>query len=127
MPTPLPHSLSVGSGLMGSKDVEGLGRTELLSSNADDWSGCVSSPEGGLVGAVEGTSESSSPLLFDSDVEMLLSAKERGATVCQCFMDPTFSSATGQCPASVQIYIATTEHHLKCSLSNLANKIYRGY
>lgn len=40
------YSLPVGSGLMGSKEVEVLGRTELLSSEAEDCSSCVSSATG---------------------------------------------------------------------------------
>lgn len=86
LPTHLPKSpderdsLSVGSGLIGSKEDEGLGRTELLSSKAEDWRGCVSSPAGGLAGAVEGVSESSSLLLLDSAVEMPLSARRSRRT-----------------------------------------------
>lgn len=40
------YSPPVGSGLMGSKEVEVLGRTELLSSEAEDCSSCVSNAPG---------------------------------------------------------------------------------
>lgn len=56
------YSLPVVSGLMGSKEVEGLGRTELLSSEADDCSGWVSNPAE-VDALLRG---SKSPSLFDS-------------------------------------------------------------
>lgn len=50
---------------MGSKEVEGLGRTELLSSDAEDWSGWVSNP----ADADALLRGSKSLLLLDSAVE----------------------------------------------------------
>lgn len=51
------YSPPVGSGLIGSKEVEVLGRTELLSSEAEDCSSCVSNAAGW---------PSKSPLALDS-------------------------------------------------------------
>lgn len=64
--------------MIGSKEVKELGRTELLSSKAEDWRGCVSSPASGMAGTVEGVSDSNSPLLFDSAVGVPVSAMGRG-------------------------------------------------
>lgn len=50
---------------MGSKEVEGLGRTEPLSSDAEDWSGWVSNP----ADADALLRVSKSLLLLDSAVE----------------------------------------------------------
>lgn len=56
----------MGSGLIGSKEVEGLCRTELLSSEAEDCSGCVSNPAGWLADADALPRGSKLPLLLDS-------------------------------------------------------------
>lgn len=71
------YSLPVGSGLIGSKEVEGLGRTELLSSEAEDCSGCVSSPAVWLLDVGTVLRGSRSPLLLGSATETLPSAKSR--------------------------------------------------
>lgn len=71
------YSLPVGSGLIGSKEVEGLGRTELLSSEAEDCSGCVSSPAVWPLDVGTVLRGSRSPLLLGSATETLPSAKSR--------------------------------------------------
>ena len=70
----------MGSGLIGSKEVEGLGRTELLSSEAEDCSGCVSNPAGWPAGADALPRVSKSPLLLDSAAETPHSGKSHRHT-----------------------------------------------
>lgn len=50
-----------------------MGRTELLSSEADDWSGCVSNTAGWLAGVATELRGSKSLLLLDSAAETLQS------------------------------------------------------
>lgn len=77
----MAYSLPVGSGLIGSKEVEGLGRTELLSSEAEDCSGWVSNPAGWLAGADALLRGSKSlPLLLDSAAETPHSGKSHRHT-----------------------------------------------
>lgn len=75
------YSLPAGSGLIGSKEAEGLGRTELLSSEAEDCSSCVSSLAVWLLGADTLLRGSRSLLLLlDSTTEMLHSGRSHRHT-----------------------------------------------
>lgn len=75
----------MGSGLIGSKEVEGLGRTELLSSEAEDCSGWVSNPAGWPADALPRGSKS--PLLLDSAAETPHSGKSHRHTR-ECHLPP---------------------------------------
>lgn len=75
------YSLPAGSGLIGSKEAEGLGRTELLSSEAEDCSSCVSSLAVWPLGADTLLRGSRSLLLLlDSTTEMLHSGRSHRHT-----------------------------------------------
>lgn len=92
---------------MGSKEVEGLGRTELLSREAEDCSGWVSKPAGWPADADAVLRGSKSPLVLDSAAEMPHSGRNNRHTEA-CHRPPALKQAAA---AQTEPSLATPAKH----------------